>query len=52
MITRSTLILVILLMICVAGAGNRQSNPSAATSAPEDGTVQFPPSLDPYLTAA
>jgi mono/diheme cytochrome c family protein len=42
MITRITLILVFLLVICVAGAGNPQLNPSAATSTPEDGKVQFP----------
>ena len=44
MITRITLILVFLLVICVAGAGNSQSNPSAATS---DGMVQFPPAYVP-----
>jgi mono/diheme cytochrome c family protein len=43
MITRITLVLVFLLMICAEGAGNLQSSPFAATFTQEDGKVQFPP---------
>lgn len=42
MITRITLVLVFLLMICAEGAGNLQSSPFA-TFTQEDGKVQFPP---------
>jgi len=47
MITRITLILVFLLMICAEGAGNLQSSPFAATFTQEDGKVQFPPEYVP-----
>jgi mono/diheme cytochrome c family protein len=47
MITRITLILVFLLMICAEGAGNPQSNPSAAASTSKDDKVQFPPEYVP-----
>jgi hypothetical protein len=47
MITRITLILLFLLMMCVAGAGNPQSTPSTATFTPKDDKVQFPPAYVP-----
>jgi mono/diheme cytochrome c family protein len=47
MITRITLVLVLLLMICAEGAGNLQSSPFTATFTQEDGKVEFPPAYVP-----
>ena len=47
MITRITLVLVFLLMICAERAGNLQPSPFAAKFTQEDGKVQFPPAYVP-----